>query len=382
MSESQHRLDAASDGWRKILRFTRIYGCGRTLFKVAGRLRQAGLVGRIVMRARQRDVAMIGCGQFAFATIGYFLGRRFVECYDPASAAAATFARFYGAAVAESAQIAMAQAAVKIVYIASNHATHAPYAAAALRAGKVVYVEKPIAVSTDQLRDLLLALRSTGGRLFAGYNRPHSAAIRRLRGYCKNARGPLTLSCFIAGHRLAAEHWYRHPAEGTRICGNVGHWLDLAVHILCWDNLPDRWLISLTWSDPAARDDDMAICLSSERGDLINIVLTARTEPFEGINETINFQWGGVIAKIDDFRRMDVWRGALHRVLKTWPKDVGHRRAILQPFAAEKRPWREVELSTLLMLQIARMVQEARQSAEFSFSDAWGGLGLPEKDSP
>jgi len=191
----------------------------------------------------------------------------------------------------------------------------------------------------------------------------------------------LTLSCFISGHRLAATHWYRHPDEGTRICGNVGHWLDLAVHLLCWGALPDRWQVMLAWSNAGARDDDMSISLTSERGDLINIVLTARTEPFEGINETINFQWGDVIAKIDDFRRMELWHGALRKVFKTWPKDVGHRRAILQPFTPAQRDWHEVELSSLLMLHIARMVREAQPNADFSFSEAWESLGLPDRQS-
>ncbi len=373
-------LASLQEGRQKIVRFVLIYGLRRTVFKVAGRLRRAALLGRLVMRtARRRDVAMIGCGQFAFATLGYFLGRRFAQCYDPAIDAAETFARFYGVDVpAQSGQAAIAQPDVRVVYVASNHATHALYAGAALTAGKVVYVEKPIAVSEDQLRELLVTLRSTAGEIYAGYNRPHSSAARRLREYCQGASGPLTLSCFVSGHRLAADHWYRRPEEGTRICGNVGHWLDLAVHMLCWAQLPDRWTISLTWSDAAARDDDLAISLASERGDLVNIVLTARTEPFEGINETINFQWGEVIAKIDDFRRLEVWKGGLRRIHRTWPKDVGHRRAILQPFMAQRREWHEVELSTLLMLRVARMVQEAQRSADFSFSAAWDGLGIAD----
>lgn len=366
------------DGWRKTFTYVRLYGPGRVVFKVAGRSRFLLGLGRLLARGgASRDVAMIGCGQFAFATIGYFLGRRFNQCYDPSVDAATSFAGFYGVtSPADSAQAAIEAPGVRMVYIASNHATHASYATAALLAHKVVYVEKPIAVSEAQLRELLVVLRSTGGKIYAGYNRPYSAAARRLREYCADARGPMTLSCFISGHKLEADHWYRRDGEGTRICGNVGHWLDLAVHMLSWQDLPDRWSISLGWSDEAARDDDVAITLVSERGDLINIVLTARTEPFEGINETINLQWGEVIAKIDDFRRLEVWRGGRRSVHRMWPKDVGHRLAIRQPFASRCREWHEVEFSTLLMLRIAEMVRQAERTAGFSFSAAWKALNV------
>lgn len=373
----------------KFVRYVRLYGLGRTIFKVAGRTRRLRLPGAWMPgRAAPADVAMIGCGQFAFATIGYFLRRRrsrpFAACFDPEPHAAATFARFYGIdSPARSGSEAMACPGVRYVYVASNHATHAPYAVEALTAGKTVYVEKPVAVTRQQLGELSAAAAAAGQeRIFAGYNRPFSKAVRELRGLCREARGPLTLNCFISGHKLGPDHWYRRPEEGTRICGNVGHWLDLAVHLLSWQSLPDNWRIDLAWSDAAARDDDLSISLTSERGDLVVIVLTARSEPFEGINETINLQWGDVIAKIDDFRRMEVWCGERRVVRRYWPKDVGHGAAIVQPFSPLRRAWSEVELSTLLMLCITDMVRDGERSSHFSFAAEAERLAAQRARSP
>jgi predicted dehydrogenase len=260
---------------------------------------------------------------------------------------------------------------IELVYVASNHASHTDYAVAALLAGKDVVVEKPVAVSVGQLRRLVEARRQSGRRVFAGYNRPFSAAVADLKASVGTPSGPLTLSCFVSGHVLPESHWYRRPGEGTRICGNVGHWLDLAVHLLGWRGLPDRWRIVIGWSNPEQRDDDVAITLMSEAGDLVNIVLTARTEPFEGINESINVQWGDTIGKIDDFRHQTLWRGSGLRQRRYWPKDVGHRRAILQPFATTTpRAWSEIEDSTLLMLHLMEMVQSATPMSTFSFAQA------------
>jgi predicted dehydrogenase len=93
-------------------------------------------------------------------------------------------------------------AQVDLIYIASNHASHAPYAVAALKRGKSAYVEKPIAVSIDQLAALVAAANTSSGRLFVGYNRPFSKAVRRLRECSLDTAGAMTLACFISGHQL------------------------------------------------------------------------------------------------------------------------------------------------------------------------------------
>ena len=113
----------------------------------------------------------------------------------------------------------------------------------------------------------------------------------------------------------------------------------------------------------------LALTLTTERGDLVNIVLTARSEPFEGINETINLQWDGVIAKIDDFRRQSIWRGPDLRRYHYWPKDVGHAGAIAQPFGGARRDWAEVEVSALLTLECARLVVAGERIGEVRTAD-------------
>lgn len=367
----------SSGDLKKVSRFIWIYGLRRTLVKALGRKRNIGTPLFIPKVTPQ--VGVIGCGQFAFATVGYFLV--FVRkvgiaaCYDINLSNAESFAKFYR--VPHNAQAAdgvLEDPAVSVVFIASNHASHTEYACRALRRGIATYVEKPVAVTLPQLFDLHRAVRSSGAKIYAGYNRPFAGAVRSLKAAVEQYDVPMTLSCFVIGHVLSADHWYRNAGEGTRICGNVGHWLDLAVHMLCWGNMPDRWRIRLCWSDDTARDDNLSIALASDRGDLVNIVLTARSEPFEGINETIQVQWGEVIAKIDDFRRIDLWKRDAYSRRRFWPKDVGHRGAIDQPFVDDAREWKEVEMSTLLMLRIAAMTVQGVSESEFSFAREYAAL--------
>ena len=248
----------------------------------------------------------------------------------------------------------------KYVYIASNHYSHTEYAISALINNKIVYVEKPVCVNHIQFKELFSMIRKVnkdGNQLYVGYNRPFSKAIFELNKHISGLLLPITLNCFVIGHFIQKNHWYRNPIEGTRICGNVGHWIDLSINIMnTRGKIPDKFLINISYSNLDEIDDNISITMTTDYNDLINIIISSRSEPFEGINESIQFQTGNVIAKIDDFRRIDIWDKSNKSTFKFSPKDVGHFLAINQPFNNLKRDFLEIEISTILMLEIKDMV--------------------------
>jgi len=71
---------------------------------------------------------------------------------------------------------------------------------------------------------------------------------------------------------------------------------------------------------------------------------------------------------------MTLWKGDSVERFRYRPKDVGHEGALLQPFNGKQRDWREVELSTLLMLFIKDMVVTGRTQSEFSFAEEWARI--------
>lgn len=371
------RLDSVT----KVLRYAQTYGLSRTLYKVAGRLRIGIPLRYNSFSKGPAEVGLIGCGQFAFSTIAYYLvrnARRSISaCFDVDPRASDSLARALRVPrTCINVDELLATPGLRIAYIASNHASHAPYAVKALSRGLDVYIEKPIAVDREQLADLLTAIRVSGRAVYAGYNRPFAAAIRDLRALmdCHPERG-FSIQCFVAGHQLAPHHWYRLPSEGTRVCGNLGHWLDLMVHILAWRGLPDRLDIVTACADQKEPDDNFVVTITTDRGDIFSVMLTSRNEPFEGIYESIHVQHGETTCHIDDFRSMTVWQGPRRIRRRYWPKDVGHRAAVLQPFTpGSKRDWHEVELSTLLMLHIADMVRGGVSRSNLSLADAWRNL--------
>ncbi|MEX0595755.1 MAG: hypothetical protein WD512_04575, partial [Candidatus Paceibacterota bacterium] len=82
----------------KVFRFIKIYGFSRALNKVSGRLRSFNIF-KPKFISRKPIIGLIGCGQFQFSTIAYFLSKgftnRFLFCYDIEQEKADTLATYY-----------------------------------------------------------------------------------------------------------------------------------------------------------------------------------------------------------------------------------------------------------------------------------------------
>ncbi|GAB3764275.1 Gfo/Idh/MocA family protein [Spirosoma pomorum] len=355
----------------KVWRFMGLYGWSRTVNKVMGRTRWSRWP-HLSVGSVSADTSFIGCGQFAFNSLAFFLRRHqgsiFLDAYDTDHEQAKTLAGFYQfQRVAPTPDALLSNPALKRVYIASSHSSHTTYAIAALSRNVDAYVEKPIAVSREQLVGLLTAYRQSSAQLYAGYNRPYARAICLLKPYVSEqaTAGSFSISCVVNGHVIPPDHWYRHSEEGSRICGNLGHWIDLMIHVLAWRGLPEWFDVGIVCANPDEPDDNLLITFTTDRHDLISLTLTARSEPFEGISEQINLQYNDLIVHIDDFRRMTLWQGRFRKRWRFSPKDVGHQRATLQPFRIDNRNGREVELSTLLMLHVNQQVQTGTLTSRF-----------------
>ncbi len=356
----------------KVYRFISIYGLGRTVYKILGRMRKTPKIftNKNQKTASSLNVGFIGCGQFSFATISYFVNNshqyHIRAAYDIDQDALQSFCHFNNVPIMADSIECFFKEKLDLVYIASNHFSHTNYAIMALDLEIPVHIEKPICVNWDQFERLGEIISQTNTDVFAGYNRPLSPAIKELKQRMSNTGGPLTLSCYVSGHFIEEGHWYRKPEEGTRICGNLGHWIDLAVHILNYD-IPEYINVKLVSSSNDSRDDNFCVVMTTTNGDLITLILTSRDEPFEGINETINFAKGELLVKIDDFRTASYWVGNKVFKRKYFPKDVGHRNAILQHLNESKfkRDINEVRLSTALMLEIRDMVISNKDEFRF-----------------
>ncbi len=357
----------------KFFRFCSIYGLRRTIIKTLGRLNFNFpiyiFIKNYFLFKNKINVGFIGTGHHSFSSIAFFLCRntnsKFIWAYDINLKNLKKFKISYGI---KDKLNDYKNITPDIVYIVSNHSTHTEYAIDFLNKGVDVYVEKPISTNYEQLKSLDMVLKNTNNKLFAGYNRPFSKAIK----YFKNKmvfynQEPLTASFFVIGHKIPENHWYRKKNEGTRIIGNLGHWIDLSVHILYQKSKMFSCIdVDISYSNLETPSENISVVLTTNFNDIISIVFSAREDPFEGVSETINFQIGELISKINDFRSMEIWEKSSYKKIKYRIKDNGHKEASLQPFNEHHRQWDELKCSTSLMLFIETMVLNRQKNKTFT----------------
>ena len=374
MSEAQ--LTTNRNKAKKVFKYVSIYGISRTLVKVKGHYHMTKEYSKSIKNYEKLDsksIGIIGCGNHAFTDIAYFLkknrGDIIGATMDIDMNKAISLANEYKAYnYTTDVQDIYSDDNIKLVYIVSNHATHTPYTINALEANKDVFVEKPISINFEQYINLMKKVRNSTNNIYVGYNRPFSPAIETIHPYITNSA--ITLNCFILGHKLDDNHWYRNPNEGSRVVSNLGHWIDLSTHlIMARDELPTHFEITLLSANDKHKDDDFVVTIKTDKNDLIILTFSTRSDPFEGVMENISFQNEKIIAIIDNFQKMTIWKDNEKIVKKYIPKDAGHEKSVIQPFIDQKRNWQEIEWSTFIMLKIEEMIQNGIKDISFDIQN-------------
>ncbi|MDX1402551.1 MAG: Gfo/Idh/MocA family oxidoreductase, partial [Kiloniellales bacterium] len=112
------------------------------------------------------------------------------------------------------------------VVIATRHKAHAPMVAEALRAGKAVFVEKPLAIDEQGIELVRKSADESGNvDVMVGFNRRFSPIMRDLKS--KVAAGPLQLLYRVQAGSLGPSSWLADREEGSRFIGEAGHFLDV-----------------------------------------------------------------------------------------------------------------------------------------------------------
>ena len=117
---------------------------------------------------------------------------------------------------------------INLVVIGTRHDTHAELARKALERDKNVFVEKPLALTDQELDEVMPAEAGSKGRLMVGFNRRFSPLAQRAKDFFANRSTPLSLLYRVNAGRIPKEHWIQNALEGGgRIVGEVCHFIDL-----------------------------------------------------------------------------------------------------------------------------------------------------------
>ncbi len=189
---------------------------------------------------------------------------------------------------------------VDAIFVVTRHSSHAELTNRALRAGKAVFVEKPLALSDAELASVLDTIAETGNdRLQVGFNRRFAPLLHEARQQFGRRIGPGSVRYLVNAGRLDGTSWYTHDAEGTRFVGEGGHFIDTVSWLLGDDPVS-------VYAAATPGQTDLQIVLRYPDGSTATITYaTSGSTQFQ--KETIDMTADGKVLRFDDFARASVY---------------------------------------------------------------------------
>ena len=271
------------------------------------------------------SVGVIGAGSFSQRVVIPGLREAGFALSMVASASGLTAsgaAERFGFARAATPDEILAAPDLDLVCVASRHGSHAEYAAQALERDRAVFVEKPPALSWEQLERLRGVSR--GRILHVGFNRRFAPLAVAMREHVVFAEQPVELLYRVAAGRLPKDHWLNDPIDGGgRLLGEGCHFVDFA----CWfmGGLPTAVSASVPRSShQLALAQRFTVTLVFENGSIATILYGSESAADVG-KELVEAHSAGHSALLDDYRRLELKGAGRGRSLRDRHQDKGHR---------------------------------------------------------
>ncbi len=251
---------------------------------------------------------------------------------------------------------------IQAVVIVSRNPQHAPQALAALRAGKHVFVEKPMALTQEECRDLSQSVEETGKQLTVGFNRRYAPTYHALKKQLAKRSGPAVLNCRVNSPGISGSYWMADPAIGGAILGEACHFVDLMYWLL--DSEPievSAYSLPTGKRDPIGENNLVAAFRFADGsiGNLTYCTVGSRTSAGERVEAFM----AGAGAMAEDFKQ-SVVRTGMARKNSSWFAEKGYQAQMRSFFAAirqGKPPDITVRDGVRSTLGCLRMLQSARE---------------------
>ena len=217
----------------------------------------------------------------------------------------------------------LADDSVDMVLIATRPNLHVTQAIESLRAGKAVFLEKPMAVDEEGLEELSKVLRETGVPFMVGFNRRFSPVARRLKELLKDRGNPLMVLYRVKTAYLPPDHWAHTDEGGGRIINEACHMFDFFNFIMHPSEaiqISATAAISNTGHPPVT--DNAVATVRYRDGSVCNLVYTSIGSD-ELPKEYVEIHVDGKTFVIDDYRELRVY-GAKLKGYRSNHQDKGH----------------------------------------------------------
>ena len=211
---------------------------------------------------------------------------------------------------------------VNAVLLATPHSLHARQTIRALDTGKHVFVEKPLALTREELLEVVAAAHRSPAFFQIGFNRRFAPLSLAAKAHLETLPGRRHILVRVNAGRLPDDHWQRDADQGHgRILGEACHFIDLGAF------LAGAPIVSVHADATAGGDpcEDVTITTELADGSLVTVFYTTLGDTACG-KELIEIYAGSSVVRIEDFRRLTITGNGRVRKKRSYGRqDKGHR---------------------------------------------------------
>lgn len=214
---------------------------------------------------------------------------------------------------------------IDTVVIATQHNLHASQTIKALKKNKHVFVEKPLALTHEDVDKIEAAQKNSGTMVMVGYNRRFSPHIQKIKSLIDAKSAPKTFIMTMNAGEIPKEHWTQDAnIGGGRIIGEACHYIDL-MRFLAGSEIKSFNAIKMGENDFVDVIEDKAlISLSFVDGSMGSIHYYANGgKSFP--KERIEVFCDDAVLQLDNFRKLKGfgWNG--FKKMNLWSQDKGQK---------------------------------------------------------
>ncbi len=215
---------------------------------------------------------------------------------------------------------------VNTIFIATPHNSHAELTMQSLQAGKAVFVEKPLAINTDQLQEVIETKKKHNHPLMVGFNRRFAPVSIQVKKEFASAGEPIVMNMRINAGMIPKDNWLQQKDVGAgRIIGEMCHFIDLMQFFTGSEPVRVFAECISTSNDKITPADNISIVVKFKDGSVGNLTYLANGD--KGMpKELIEVFGGSRIGVINDFRDGLIYKSGKTVKLKSSGK--GHKEEV------------------------------------------------------
>ncbi len=245
---------------------------------------------------------------------------------------------------------------INTAVIVTQHNTHAYFTEHALRQGKHVFVEKPLAITNEELDKVAKAYSDTDGKqlLMLGFNRRFAPQVQKMKALLSAVKEPKSFIMTMNAGAIPVDHWTQdNSIGGGRIIGEACHFIDLMRYLAGSEIVSVQARRMGDNAHQAITEDKAAIILGFADGSFGTIHYFANgSSSFP--KERIEVFAAGKVLQLDNFLKLKGFGWPGFSKMNLWRQDKGQA-ACCQAFLSAIKEGKACPIPAEEVFEVARV---------------------------